>query len=245
MLPIVQSHWSRCREFVAGICASRPATHGLPHMEHVTHLSLLIASLEGTADVIPSGKECFLRDVVIVAMLHDVADHKYDSDGNLETNVRRFLVDQAYAGDAAVAARAWEAIEAISYSKEKKRGNRWFESSLDGHWLAVRNTVSDADKLLAIGEDGLARCWAFQFEMYHMRKARDPSTLEPTAQSLTSDVVQHCHDKLLHLMDDYMMTGAGRFLAAPKQAEMEAVLEKWKADPPSTTTYQGILINSN
>lgn len=230
MLTSVAESWSTCRAFVATVCKGRPATHGLQHMESVTQQALLLAALEGIVDV------SLLRDITIIAMLHDVADHKYDFDGQLESRVKTFLASIALQPEDA--ASMWAAISAVSYSKEKKKGFRYFESELDPHWTLVRDVVSDADKLLAIGEDGLIRCWAYQHELYEQRQQSGSGNLPPiTPASLVADVVQHCHDKLFLLKDKFMVTRAGKFLAEPKQREMETVVAAWAVNPPTTLHY--------
>lgn len=231
------ARWTSCRAVVAKLCAGRPATHGLAHMEQVTQLSLLIASMERSAAPTP--------DVVLVAMLHDVADHKYDRDGTLEAQVKdaiAALVADDFPDDAkaaaAAATHAWNTIDAISYSKEKKRGMRYFEATLPKQWVAIRDIVSDADKLLAIGEDGVRRCWEFQLEMHEGRVARgEPGLVAPTPASVTKDVVQHAHDKLLRLKDEFMVTPSGKYLAEPKHDEMVAVFKRWEVAPPTTLQY--------
>ena len=51
------------------------------------------------------------------------------------------------------------AIDAISFSKEKKRGTLWWSENLDARWLEWRDVVSDADKLEALGVIGFNRCF--------------------------------------------------------------------------------------
>jgi HD superfamily phosphodiesterase len=228
MYDSVLQTWNDCREYVARECHGRPATHGLAHMEGVTQLSLLIAAMEGIRD------EGMLRDIVRVAMLHDVADHKYDVEGTLTPRVREF-VSTLYGLDGAdEAGLAWASIDAVSFSKEKKRGMRYFVEALGPRWTSIRDIVSDADKLLAIGEDGLQRCWNFQLEMMH---AKGVDIAKITPASITTDVVEHAHDKLLRLSTEYVVTPSGKFLAAPKHAEMESRLVSWTTAPPVTLTY--------
>ena len=64
-------------KFVTKICADRDESHGLLHM--VTVMMRAIGLLPNDAD-----NKTFVY-VPIVAMLHDVADHKYDTTGTLKT----------------------------------------------------------------------------------------------------------------------------------------------------------------
>ena len=136
--------------------------------------------------------------ICLVAMLHDVDDHKYDLDGTLTAKVESFVRDTcdqfdngtlchpAPGADSPVVLSYQDimnAIHSVSYSKEKKQGMRWFtpEKQPDffstREWVYVRDVVSDADKLLAIGLFGLERCWAFQIERLEKNFKSNPDGL--------------------------------------------------------------------
>ena len=211
--------WTKCSSFTAGACDGRDATHGLQHMEEVCRGALLIAALEGL------DKALWPR-VILVALLHDVADHKYDRDGAMSAlvakHIRECIGEFAGLFDGAREQDVLVAIAAISYSTEARRGMRWFEKELaDPRWVAVRDVVSDADKLCAIGGDGLERCLEY--------------ALSPTAGhhfTSSADVVKevraHAEEKLLRLKDAFIVTRAGKHLAAPKHDEMVRLLEQWE-----------------
>lgn len=82
----------------------------------------------------------------------------------------------------------------------------------------VRAVVSDADKIEAIGLIGLQRCMQYSAEVLHKKGfSRDI-----TPDRLISDLITHGHEKLFLLMDEYIMTAAGKALAKPSHDVMMA-----------------------
>lgn len=287
--------WSRCRDFVGCVCAGRDSTHGLAHMEQVTENAVLIHSLREVADSAAPAptlqsvaaaqwqSNYDLYRIILVGMLHDVADHKYDHDGTLETTVNMFIeaeaeqlvelaatcdrdgaahrqffspVDASAIADGSVARLIATSTKAISYSTEKKRGMRWFEKDgdcpdrLPTDWCYVRDCVSDADKLEAIGGEGLLRCYAFSIHRWREsgkaarfldaldRPATPGAKLAQLEAAILQDVAEHYDEKLGLLLSEFIVTGAGKFLGAPMQEEMDALLDEWKAaGAPPVTLY--------
>ncbi|RNF09754.1 HD superfamily hydrolase [Trypanosoma conorhini] len=222
--------WARCQRFVGDVCAGRDATHGLAHMERVTENALLILHMERG----PAARSALaLSRVILVAMLHDVADHKYDAANALLRQVREFLeaekgviVDEGKNGAEALN-HALTAVEAVSFSKEKKHGMRWFEAKLPPDWVFVRDVVSDADKLEAIGEEGLRRCLMYT---RCTLMAREGSQVWDAAlrRHCLEAVKEHFAEKLSRLSTEFIVTPAGKFLAAPRHAAMEQALKAWE-----------------
>lgn len=163
-------------------------------------------------------------------------------------------------------------ITAISFSTEKKWGKNWFVDAmkcsevlqaaegwppssvvnwlcpLRPSWCLVRHVVSDADKLLALGEEGLVRCYAYTCEVTAEKHKTEASSLAPfTAdvsacqaleRKLLQDVEAHFHEKLSILATEYMHTTPGRCRSGIKVQEMIETLHKWKANgPPSVALY--------
>ena len=106
----------------------------------------------------------------------------------------------------------------------------------------MRDVVSDADKLEAIGASGLQRC--FDYNIAAQQESGAWSKLmecgeRRAAETVFTDVVQHCDEKLLLLARDFIATTAGKFLAAPRHNELVETLEKWKRDgPPQLKPHQ-------
>jgi HD superfamily phosphodiesterase len=139
-------------------------------------------------------------EVVTLALLHDVLDHKFEDVAQADFDA---LVLELMPASPPERALLYKAIDAVSFSKEKKRGFRWYEGVLDARWLAWRNIVSDADKLEALGSVGFARCYEVSRE-FALKRGETPCV-----SKLLEDVVQHCHDKLFRLGAEYMRTAAG------------------------------------
>jgi hypothetical protein len=171
--------------FVKTTCKGRDSSHGYEHMNAVRETALLIFDslrLRGNLKHIR-------MYVQIVALMHDVADHKYDKDGTLKQKVHAFLEQEQESE------MIWNCIDAISYSKEKKLGRRWFANELPGYWLIIRDVVSDADKLEALGNVGIERC---------LQYAREVNT-NKSHETAVKHLLQHMLDKLL-TMKEYIET---------------------------------------
>lgn len=289
--------WERCADFVHSTCGSRDASHGLAHMRKVTEQAVLLFLMDchESQQHEFSQKNSMLYRIILVGMLHDVADHKYDTDGKLMERVDEFALSEAahlqnflqcedqqnfpsrsYEGcnatlSPSTATAEVEAIQhcillavnAVSYSKEAKRGMRWFVSLLrdqgdrNEEWVQARDYVSDADKLEAIGEEGLLRCYEYKCacsraESLQRRKEEPEAPVSlaaydaAAAQSLQKrveavflkEVAEHFDEKLKRLMPVFMVTTSGLFVAKPRHREMTELLDTWKREgPPPVTLF--------
>ena len=135
--------------------------------------------------------------ILYVAMLHDTVDHKYPT--NLEFN-RKIMNDflekyiPEFKNDI-----LW-IINNISYSTEVKYG---YPINSDPILQLARDIISDADKIESIGNIGISRCYQYII-------ASNPTL---TFNEITKLVVQHCHDKLLKIKDNFIRTKPGLVLA--------------------------------
>ena len=76
----------------------------------------------------------------------------------------------------------------------------------------------NADKLDAIGYAGIERCRDFS-------KYRAPNA---SCEEIEENVVEHMHDKLLKVLDQYIRTDSAKTIGRPLQKEMLDYLEnKW------------------
>lgn len=235
LTPALLADWKICNSFARAVCAGRGISHNHVHMQQVTESALLIFNMElnnnnnNDQDKIQSQQqqlqEKLLRRIIHVGMLHDVADHKYEATpGELSAKVSQFVATQFATDGKEEQDNCMKAIEAISFSKEKKFGKRWFEKTLDPEWIFVRDVVSDADKLYAIGVEGLTRCWIYGIEL--TAKAGNP--VERDVKWHTDRVVEHGDEKLLHLKDDYIVTKSGKVLAETRHQDMVDIFDMWK-----------------
>src|SRR5690606_22205199 len=139
--------------------------------------------------------------VQIVSLLHDVADHKYiTEDSTLENKFSEFIKKITEENKIAVENTIYEhlftkkmivaIIERNSYSKQKKNGTSDWIPTLGYIGCFVRNIVSDADKLEAIGPAGIDRCASYIIESLNLKK------IPATAQTVYKLVEEHYHEKL-------------------------------------------------
>lgn len=204
---------TRLSSFVATTCDGRDPSHGWEHMNTVQKNATEI--FLHTIEHDHPDYDRLLRLTLTVAWLHDVYDHKYDHDGTLETQVQTFL--QSITDE-------WELvmkiIERISFSKENKMKMDGFEYPYD--WknvigddgLGVRNIVSDADKLEAIGPIGITRCHHYTHEKFP----------DYTIHQSMDRIRAHAKEKLLHIKDEFMYTDHGKTLATPLHTQMDLIL---------------------
>jgi HD superfamily phosphodiesterase len=210
----IEARWNLLSNFVNETCKGRDDSHGHAHMEAVALMSKHIIE----EDFIDESGNLTL-DAITAAWLHDVADHKYDHDGTLEQRV-----------DAFGRANIWnyeeikQVIKYVSYSTENKAilagTPHNFQAILGAYYSQIRDIVSDADKLEAIGKIGIQRAIDYTTEA-------NPTY---TSQQVIDDVWKHAHEKLLRLAPEFIRTPCGRKIARGRHQKM---LEWTQAHTPS------------
>lgn len=195
----MQSQVQCIKEYVKEVCKDRDISHGWKHSEEVSQMASLIAN------ELMITNEYILFMIIVVAMLHDVADHKYNYPVEM---LKQYLDENNYETE-----KILKIIEAVSYSKEVKNPN--FLQTLTEEELLIRNIVSDADKLFAIGKIGYMRC-------YEYTKAKNPQYSE---EELKRQIKIHSDEKLLRLKDQFIRTEPGKRFAVPLHHELIQLLE--------------------
>lgn len=137
------------------------------------------------------------------SMLHDVRDHKYPDSISLEMLSKFIIINLCEEK----ANRIIKIIENVSYSKEI-RGEREVLPFPDSLYLDV---ISDADRLEAIGYNGIQRCEDFTIAKYGN---------ETPKHIIDQKVIEHCHEKLIRLYPTYFKTAFGKELAYPLHLEV-------------------------
>ena len=203
-------------DFVEKICKGRDESHGYEHMTSVTKRAMDILSKECDKDEFYDNK---LIKVMIVSMLHDVADHKYDKDGDLQKQVINFL--ETFYDDPE---QIIKIIDYISYSKEKKAIDNGcpidFIKELGDVDANIRHIVSDSDKCEALGKMGLRRCVEYTQHSYKQKYNIDISF-----ELLKEEVINHSNEKLLRLKDDFIRTKTGKLMAGKLHIDFVMELE--------------------
>lgn len=217
----------KVEQFVKETCNGRDPSHGFEHMYEVAQLSTEIFCKHWNV-IDPSylcGQEPWnLEMIMLVAYLHDVADHKYDHDGTLNKKVYDFLLDYFKDIPDPKNNANWimKIIDKISYSKEnkyiKEHGHPptdlWLEE-LGSDGLEIRNIVSDADKLEALGQIGFLRCKQYTEESYFEKYGK-----KIPFKILVESIVEHYNEKLKRLPTEFIRTDAAKKMAEPRLEEL-------------------------
>jgi HD superfamily phosphodiesterase len=194
---------SQLHQFCAEATFGRDKSHGVEHMDQVRDNAIAIWKKESEGSPSLNSKR-ILSLVIAAAQLHDVADHKYGQTTAQLASVMNELQKHFSMSDVEL---LMSIMDKTSYSKEAKIRKStgawptWHELGEEGR--LVRNIVSDADKLEAIGMIGVQRCLQYSFE-------KDSST---SASQLLDHLVEHSAEKLFLLKDQYIRTKSGKEMA--------------------------------
>ena len=227
--------------FCENATIGRDESHGVVHMNQVKNNAIQIWDIEKEKHP-DLNINRISHLITAVALLHDVADHKY-GDIEKQTELMRNELQKYFEGHDVLL--ILEVINKISYSKEAKIRQKgviptWEELGPEGK--VVRNVVSDADKLEAIGIIGVIRC--MQFTVEKLREKGEPIS----ASILVNRLVEHGHEKLFILKDEYVVTSAGKSLAQERHDLMMAETGKLvkfvesnpcSMDPDATVNGEG------
>ena len=216
----IQTRWNLLSDFVKETCKGRDDSHGHAHMKAVAEMTRYIVEQDFNDE---SGH--LMLDAITAAWLHDIADHKYDHDGTLEQRLDEF-------GDVNI----WNyqeikhVIKYVSYSTENKAilaGTPLnFQAILGAYYSQIRDIVSDADKLEAIGKIGIKRAIEYTTET-------NPSF---TTQQVIDDVYKHAHEKLLRLATHFIKTPLARSIATRRHQEMHEWTQAHTPTTPAATS---------
>ena len=200
--------------FVKQKLENAEAGHDWFHMERVYKNALLIAE----------GETCDLMIVKLGALLHHIADSKFnDGDETVGPIVaREFLESQK------VSAETIEHVVNIIENISFKGGN--FEKKFTSKELEI---VQDADRLDAIGAIGIAR--TFNYGGFKNRQLYNP-TIAPKLNMTKEEykkseapTLNHFYEKLL-LLKDKMNTETGKKIALERHKYMENFLSQFYAE---------------
>lgn len=197
--------------FVKDTLKEAEGGHDWFHIQRVYNNTLLIAKTE----------TCDLLTVSLAALLHDIADAKFNhGDETVGPQLAKtFLKTQNI--DVAVLEHVVKIIENVSFKGGKEK-QVFTSKELD--------VVQDADRLDAIGAIGVAR--AFNYGGYKNRGMYDPAikpNLNMTKEEYknsTAPTINHFYEKLL-LLKDRMNTLTGTKLAEQRHQFMELYLEQF------------------
>jgi HD superfamily phosphodiesterase len=230
--------WRSLDAFVKEGMKDRDPTHGYEHMKAVAIISMdILYNLFKNVDKIDEVKMVDIyNEVMIVAWLHDYADHKYDIDGTLQAEMNSFIQNLCKKEASSIQ----EAIYYVSYSKENaifkqilKDDDDYQASNLEctdttkhdwskvlnRKYMLIRDIVSDADKYEAIGKQGIERCAEYGREYF----SRHGMPIDD--QSINIHVIKHVEVKLAWLYLYYIRTWYGKQISKPRHDEMMLIFD--------------------
>lgn len=209
--------WDTLHFFVLDVCGGRDESHGHQHMEKVA-INALTIFFDMYKEITDETKT-LVEDIIITAWLHDVADHKYDKNGKLQKKLEVFLSNILLKNKTRVDL-IMNIIDRISFSKEnnlilQNKPTDW-KDVLGKYGCLIRDIVSDADKLEAIGKIGIQRCIKYNKE--HNKDIQ--------YDTLVNGIKIHAKEKLLRLKDEFIRTEPGKKMAEPLHLELIEELKK-------------------
>jgi uncharacterized protein len=185
--------------------------HDWFHIERVYKNAILIAKNEN----------CNLQIVELGALLHDIADSKFNNgDETVGPKVARDFLESENIDENTIQ-HVVNIIENISF----KGGN--FEKKFTSIELEI---VQDADRLDAIGAIGIAR--TFNYGGFKNRQLYNPEILpnlnmsKEEYKNSESPTINHFYEKLL-LLKDKMNTKTGKKIAQERHNYMSNFLEQF------------------
>jgi uncharacterized protein len=188
--------------------------HDWFHIERVYKNSILIAQEE----------DCDLTVVKLGALLHDIADSKFnDGDETIGPKTARTFLESENVFEETIN-HVINIIENISF----KGGN--FENKFCSKELEI---VQDADRLDAIGAIGIAR--TFNYGGFKNRALYNPSIApnlnmsKEEYKNSDAPTLNHFYEKLL-LLKDKMNTATGKKIALERHKYMENFLSQFYAE---------------
>jgi uncharacterized protein len=211
--------------FVKQKLQNAEAGHDWFHIERVYKNALLIAKNEN----------CNLEIVQLGALLHDIADSKFNNGDETigPKTARTFLEAQK------VTPETINHVVAIIENISFKGGN--FDKQFSSIELDV---VQDADRLDAIGAIGIARTFNYggfkNRQLYNPEIAPNLQMTKEEYKNSEAPTINHFYEKLL-LLKDKMNTKTGKKIAENRHAFMEVFLDQfygeWNGERLNQSVY--------
>ncbi len=176
------------------------------------------------SEKIATGEKADLTVVALAALLHDIADAKFnDGDDSIGPEMAASFL-KANGVEESVINHVVAIIKNISFAG----GNQVREFS-----SPELNIVQDADRLDALGAIGIARTFNYggfkNRELYNPEIAPNLNMTKEEYRNSTAPTINHFYEKLL-LLKDRMNTETGKRMAAERHRFMELYLENFYAE---------------
>ena len=174
--------------------SDRDSSHGIEHFDKVLQNTLQTLSLLEGSELEQFNKIPNARLIVkAAAYLHDTRDHKYCSseEGQRVQKVFDQILINYLTEEEIIIVNL--IIDNVSFSKEKRGETENLSEYNILLWI-----VQGADRKEAIGQIGLDRCREYN------TKQRLANNLPIDEYLIVQDMIEHCHDKLLHIQSEYI-----------------------------------------
>ena len=199
------------KEFVKKKCYNDSTGHDWWHIQRVYQNAMLINEKEKANKFI----------ITIIALMHDLYDHKFFN-GNIEEKIKETLKELGiykYISE--------KDIENITYSCT----NLGFSANIDEQKeLSIEGKiVQDADRLDAIGAIGIARTFAYGGKNGRLMYNPNNNELvngEEYKQKGSNTSISHFYDKLLKIKD-LMNTDTAKIIAQKRHKYLEDFLQEF------------------
>lgn len=224
---------------------SIPESHGISHARRVfAHTHAALASHSDPVD------RATQQAVLLAALLHDADDRKYfnseavNSDSQADNINAARILDEVLATSADRDVIRSTALEAISYVSASKNGNSIPQAALQNPVLLFPRW---ADRIEAIGEIGVVRCWQYTTEVGRPLYTEDtpcpslasealalasPALFEEyQARGKSASMVDHFFDKLIQVARP-LAEHANPYISAQGRLGLEPLLEICVAPRP-------------
>lgn len=178
--------------FVRGVCQKREDGHGFEHVDRVRKMALRLG--KGV------GADPFVAEMI--ALLHDVEDHKFEKEADAESFLGSFDLDKK------TFVTILAALPMISFS----------ECPIPPEDFPIEGkVVQDADRLDAIGAIGVARAFSYGGSKHRPMYGAEGSTLE------------HFDEKLL-LLDRYLNLEESKAIATHRMEFLRTFYDEFVAE---------------
>lgn len=185
------------RNHVQNLFVDSESSHNWSHIQRVHDLAIYIQSKEGGN----------LEVIELAALLHDIADHKFN-DNNFELGGQKaFLLVKQLTKNIKLSNQIKEIVDNVSYKG----------SLVPDKMLSIEGQiVRDADRLDAIGAIGIARAFSYGgHKGQNIFNSVKPPIIHNTKEEYASSknhTIAHFYEKLL-LLKNRMETNTGKQLA--------------------------------
>lgn len=202
----------------------RDSSHNHIHMEKVMRNALNILKNLKEKEL-PQGNYNLIKKMIIAtSLLHDIIDHKYIPEKEIKNTKEILLFFLNCEFKFEDSQLILNIIDNISYSKEKKFRDKYNTAP---NWILIlgnkgsfiRNIVSDADKLEALGEIGIKRC------LEYSKIKREENNKPISEKLLKEDLIKHCEEKLFVLVSDYLIFDYSKELGRKSEIEMKKIID--------------------